>query len=78
MHYNNNTTFGFVYFLPQEIREYLYSEPVMENDDSTETEIPPKKQHSFSGMGGGESSGKYDGFGNTPIQRGIHLNPSRP
>ena len=42
----------------------------MEKDDSTEEEVPPKKQHCFSGMGGGESTGKYDGFGNTPIQRG--------
>ena len=45
----------------------------MEKDDSTETEIPPKKQHCFSGMGGGESTGKYDGFGNTPIQRGMNV-----
>ena len=45
----------------------------MEKDDSTEEEVPPKKQHCFSGMGGGESTGKYDGFGNTPIQRGMNL-----
>ena len=43
----------------------------MEQDESTETEIPPHKQHTFSGMGGGgENSGKYDGFGNSPIQKG--------
>ena len=45
----------------------------MEKDDSTETEVPPKTQHCFSGMGGGESTGKYDGFGNTPIQRGMNV-----
>ena len=45
----------------------------MEKDDSTETEVPLKKQHCFSGMGGGDSTGKYDGFGNTPIQRGMNV-----
>ena len=45
----------------------------MEKDDSTETEVPLKNQHCFSGMGGGDSTGKYDGFGNTPIQRGMNV-----
>jgi len=42
----------------------------MEHDESTEPEIPPHKQHTLSGMGGGENTGKYDGFGNSPIHKG--------
>ena len=42
----------------------------MEQDESTEPEIPPQQQHNLSGMGGGEYSGKYDGFGNSPIHKG--------
>ena len=43
----------------------------MEQDESTEPEVPPQQQHTLSGMGGGEHAGKYDGFGNSPIQKGI-------
>lgn len=49
---------------------YLFSDSVMEQDESTEPEIPPQKQHTLSGMGGGENTGKYDGFGNSPIHKG--------
>ena len=49
---------------------YLFSDSVMEHDESTEPEIPPHKQHTLSGMGGGENTGKYDGFGNSPIHKG--------
>ena len=63
-----------LFWIAQEIREYLFSDTVMEQDESTETEIPPQKQHNFSGMGGGgENSGKYDGFGNSPIQKGMFV-----
>ena len=44
---------------------------MIEQDESTEPDIPPKQQHTLSGMGGGEHLGKYDGFGNSPIQKGI-------
>ena len=42
----------------------------MEQDENTEPEIPPQMQHTLSGMGGKESTGKYDGFGNSPIHKG--------
>ena len=45
----------------------------MEQDESNEPEIPPQKQHSLSGMGGKENTGKYDGFGNSPIHKGIYI-----
>ena len=61
------------YLYSQEIRIYLFSDTVMEQDESNEPEIPPQKQHSLSGMGGKENTGKYDGFGNSPIHKGIYI-----
>ena len=63
-------THSIFYVFVQEIRIYLFSDNVMEQDESTEPEIPPQQQHNLSGMGGGEYSGKYDGFGNSPIHKG--------
>ena len=59
-----------LFLFVQDIRIYLFSDDVMEQDESTEPEIPPQQQHNLSGMGGGEYSGKYDGFGNSPIHKG--------
>ena len=61
------------YLYSQEIRIYLFSDTVMEQDESNEPEIPPQKQHSLSGMGGKENTGKYDGFGNSPIHKGMFI-----
>ena len=51
----------------------MFSDTVMEQDESNEPEIPPQKQHSLSGMGGKENTGKYDGFGNSPIHKGMYI-----
>ena len=56
------------------MREYLYSEEVLDKDESTEPEVSPSDAHTFSGMGSSSSSsankgGKYEGFGNSPIAR---------
>ena len=51
----------------------MFSDTVMEQDESNEPEIPPQKQHNLSGMGGKENTGKYDGFGNSPIHKGMDI-----
>ena len=61
------------YFNSQEIRIYLFSDTVMEQDVGNEPETPPQKQHNLSGMGGKENTGKYDGFGNSPIHKGMYI-----
>ena len=61
------------YFYLQEIRIYLFSDTVMEQDVGNEPETPPQKQHNLSGMGGKENTGKYDGFGNSPIHKGMYI-----
>ena len=54
------------------MREYLFSDEVTAQDESSEPEIPPKLAHSLSGMGSsgkGTAAGKYEGFGNSPISK---------
>merc|ERR1719188_2783024 len=50
-------------------RVYIFDDDVVEKDDSAETEVPPKRLSTLSGLGSSGGAGKYDGFGNSPISK---------
>ena len=60
----------------QGIRVYIFDDEIVQQDESTEPEVPPKRLSTLSGLGssskplGASGGGKYDGFGNSPISKG--------
>ena len=59
----------------QGIRIYIFDDEIVEQDESTEPEVPPKRLSTLSGLGSSSKplasgGGKYDGFGNSPISKG--------
>ncbi len=63
----------------QGIRIYVFDESVLEKDASDEPEAPPKKLSTLSGLGSSAKAGggKYDGFGNSPINKGSPIRTSQ-
>ena len=63
--------------LAVEVRNVLHDDELRERDESEEVEERPGSRSNLSGLGSsGKGQGKYDGFGNAPINRGnekIHL-----
>ena len=53
----------------------MFAEERLFEDEKTELEVPPKDLQVLSGMGASASDdgyqGKYEGFGNSPISKGI-------
>ena len=61
----------------QGIRVYIFDDEIVQQDESTEPEVPPKRLSTLSGLGSSAKplgasggGGKYDGFGNSPISKG--------
>ena len=62
----------------QGIRVYIFDDEIVQQDESTEPEIPPKRLSTLSGLGSSpkplaSGGGKYDGFGNSPISKGVQI-----
>ena len=63
----------------QGIRVYIFDDEIVQQDESTEPEVPPKRLSTLSGLGssakplGASGGGKYDGFGNSPISKGSRI-----
>jgi len=61
--------------LAKGIRVYIFDDEIVQQDESTEPEVPPKRLSTLSGLGssskplGASGGGKYDGFGNSPISK---------
>ena len=56
--------------IAKEIRLHIFSEETLRLDNSETPEEGPTQDVTVSGLGSSGFSGKYEGFGNSPIQNG--------